>query len=176
MNSNQKIFILINVIGGLLVLASYYWGLKSDKGVEAFWGGVPKNIRGIYTIFMLLSAAAFFLFSAYVYKNLGSQLLKSTPGGVLPYLLSFAIIQLASTLWMPLVDLMVSNSSTLLWIGIRIALAVVGLASVVIFVLLLKVSPKQSDFFYYSTLVGLSIFIFHTGVLDAVIWPYFWKK
>lgn len=168
MNSNQKIFLAINIVGGLLVLASYYWGLKSDKGVDAFWGGVPDSIKSVYAVSMLVSATAFFIFSAYVFKNIGT--------GSVPYLISFGIIQIASALWMPLVDVMVSNPSTILWIVIRIVLTVVGLAAIAIFILLLKMFPKHSGLFYYSSLIGLIIFIIHTGILDAVIWPYFWKK
>jgi hypothetical protein len=124
---------------------------------------------------MILSATAFFIFSTYILKNLGTGLLLSSQGGVLPYLIAFGLIHTASTLWMPLVGMMISNPSTILWIGIRIALAIVTIVAIVVFILLLKISPKQSGLFYYFSLIGLLIFIIHTGVLDAMVWPYFWK-
>ena len=176
MNNNQKIFIAINVIGGVLVLASYYWGIKSDKGINAFWGEIPNSIKSVYTVSMIISAISFFVFSAYIFKNIATGLLQSSMGGVLPYLFFFGVIQIASALWMPLVGIMVSNPSTLLWIGIRVALAVVAIVALAIFFLLLRISPKQSSLFYYTTLISLVIFTIHTGILDAVIWPYFWKK
>lgn len=175
MKINQKLFLTINLIGGILVLTSYYWGIQSDKGIEAFWGGVPNDLRSVFMFSMLISATSFFIFSIYIFKNIRTELLQSSLGGVLPYLILFGVIQLASALWMPLVGIMISNPTTILWIGIRMVLIAVPLAALVIFFLLLKLSPKQSDFFYYSTLISLTIFLIHTGILDAVIWPYFWK-
>ncbi len=38
MNNNQKWLLAINIVGGILVLGSYYFGLKGGKGANALWG------------------------------------------------------------------------------------------------------------------------------------------
>jgi hypothetical protein len=177
MNANQKMFLAINIIGGILVIGSYYFGLRGGKGVEALWGGVPENIRPIYTISMLLCAVGYFIFFSYIISNLGAETFKSTYWlGEKLFLILFALILVASALWMPLVNVMVSNPSTLVWVGIRIVLAVVALASLAVVVALLTISPRPTVVFYYSAVIGMIWFTIHTGILDALIWPYLWGK
>ena len=67
MNSNQKIFLAINIVGGILVLASYVIGLKAGKSADILWGGTPKNIRGVYTVSMLVSATGFSVYNIYFF-------------------------------------------------------------------------------------------------------------
>lgn len=169
MNTYQKIFLTIIIIGGTSVLASYVLGAGYGNGADALWGGVPDNMKTAYTISMLLSALSFFVFSIYIFKGLGSNSFGSI------YLILFFLILVASALWIPLVTLMVANPSTLVWILIRVVLAVVGLASTAIFLLLLTISPRPTDAFYYSALIGILIFSIHTGILDAIVWPYFFE-
>ncbi len=177
MNSHQKIFLTINIVGGVLVLLSYIIGLRAGKSADILWGGTPKNIRGIYTVSMLVSALSFFVVTTFLFLNMKQGSI------VLPYSLNinvvnilYSILLICSMIWIPLVNLMVSNPSTLIWITIRIALILVGLTSLLIFLLLLKVSPRPIGIMYYTSLVGMLIFFVHTGILDAFLWPYFWNK
>lgn len=175
MSKNQIYFILINIVGGLLVLGSYYLGLNGGKKANALWGGTPASIRPMYTVSMLVSAVGYFIFSAYIFKNLDSQSFSTTSFfKVNAFLLLFVIFLGASTFWMPLTNVMVSNPSTFVWISIRVVLAVVALASLGVFILLLRLDPKPSGAFYIASLISIFLFTFHTGVLDAILWPYFW--
>ncbi len=176
MNSNQKIFLAINIVGGILVLASYVIGLKAGKSADVLWGGTPKNIRGVYTVSMLVSATGFFLFTIFTFlqfKNVESILPYSLDKNVFHIL--YSVLLICSMLWIPLVNLMVSTPSTLLWISIRTVLILVGLSSLILLILLLKISPKPTGFLYISSIIGLSWFFIHTGILDALLWPYYWK-
>ena len=67
-------FIVLNLVGGLLVLASYVWGTLADGAVaNGLWGGVPESIRPLYTVNMLLSAAGYFLFAPYIAFRIDSS-------------------------------------------------------------------------------------------------------
>ena len=177
MNTNQKIFLAINIIGGILVLGSYYLGLRGGKSVDMLWGGVPVNIRSIYTISMILCAIAYFIFFAYIMGGLGTDALNSTfLMGEKLYLVLFILILGASALWMPLVNVMAVNPGTVVWVGIRLVLAIVALASLGVFIALLTINPRPTGLFYYSALIGMLWFSIHTGILDAILWPYFWGK
>jgi hypothetical protein len=177
-NSNQKLFLFINIIGGTLVLLSYIIGLKAGKNADVLWGGVPESARGLYTVSMLVSATSFFVFSIYIFltmKNTSIQLPFSLDKSVFNYL--YLVILISSTLWIPLVNVMVSSPSSLVWFTIRLILALVGLATLVILIILLKTSAnKINPTFFYITLAGVFWFFVHTGILDAIVWPYLWKK
>lgn len=177
MNENQKIFLIINIIGGILVLGSYILGFKYGKGADALWGGVPEKTRGIYTISMLVSAIGFFIFTSYIFINLGSDKLSAIPLlGEKTFLILYSLLLIASALWIPLTNLMVTNPSSLVWFCVRSVLFITGIASILIFIALLTLNPRPSGAHYILTLVSIFIFSIHTSILDAIIWPYFWNK
>ncbi len=177
MNTNQKIFLIINIIGGILVLGSYYLGLRGGKGVDALWGGTPANIKGIYTASMLVCAVSYFIFFSYIFSNLGSGTFSNIKIlGDKIFLILFALILIASAFWMPLTNIMISNPSPVVWIGIRVVLVIVGLASCAVFLSLLTISPRPGGIWYFASLLGMFWFTFHTLILDALLWPYFWSK
>lgn len=177
MNDSQKLFLAISIIGGIAVIISYIWGFKSGISLDNFWGGVPENLRSLYTVSMLISAAGFFVFFLYILSNLGGQntFVPANIFGDKAFHILFALILVFSTVWMPLVAVMISNPTTLVWIGIRAGLAIVGLASLGVLVLLLSLNPRPSDAFYISAIIGISWFTIHTGILDAIIWAGMWK-
>jgi len=175
MNNDQKLFLVVSLIGGTLVLASYYFGLKGGESTDALWGGTPENIRTLYTISMLVSAAGYLVFMGYIFKNLGSlPFITMQPFGSKQFTVLLSLILVASALWIPLVNLMITNPTAILWVAIRVVLAVVGLASGGIVITLLTVNPRPTDVWYCVVLVGMIWFTVHTGVLDAILWPYFW--
>jgi len=177
MNINQKLLLAINIVGGILVLGSYYFGLKGGKGADALWGGVPEKTRSLYGISMLVCAVAYFVFFFYIMKGLGSGSLSNTILlGEKLYLVLFAVLLLASSFWMPLVNLYISNPTALIWFAVRLVLVIVALASIGLFLALFTISPKHTGGFYIASLIGLFWFSIHTGILDAIFWPYLWGK
>ena len=63
--------LLLNVLGGLAVLGSYALGLSTHPGMgDAVWGGVPQELRPLYTVNMLLATAGYFAFSHFVFFRL----------------------------------------------------------------------------------------------------------
>lgn len=167
MTLRQILFLSINIIGGILVIGSYVYCIKTHGNADSLWGGVAVNIRKIYTASMLIATVSYFAFALYV-------MLKVESGYVFHVLL--AIMLGASALWMPLTYAMIQSPATAIWIGIRVVLAVVALASLGILVSLLLISPKPAGVFYWSAVVGAVLFTLHTGVLDAILWPHLWGK
>jgi len=63
-DAHRRNLILINVFGGIAVLASYAWGaLGAPDTMGSLWGGVPEGLLPVYTTNMFLAAAGYFAFS-----------------------------------------------------------------------------------------------------------------
>jgi hypothetical protein len=166
MNIRQIVFLVINIIGGILVIGSYIYGIKTHGNADAFWGSVPKNIHKYYAISMAVAAISYFAFSSYVLLRIESGYL---------YHFLFTVLLAASAFWMPLTYVMIENPATATWIGIRVILVIVALASLGIFIALLFISPRPTGWHYWSAVVGALLFTLHTGVLDAILWPALWR-
>ena len=174
----QKIVLLvINIIGGIAVIGSYIFGLRGQEGgANVLWGGVPINIRPVYTVSMILSALGYFAFLYYIFFRLDpSQVSIAGISGFTMFYVIFLGILIVSAFWMPLTNIYVSNSSTGIWIGIRFVLAVVGLASIGLLVALLTLQGKVPGTAYWLAVAGSAYFAFHTAVLDAIVWAALFK-
>ena len=168
----QKIIILaINIIGGIAVIGSYVWGLKSGSGgANALWGGTPAGVRSVYTISMLLSALSYFAFISFI-------LFKLNPASVnfSVFYIIFLGILVASAFWMPLCNLFLANPSAFLWIIIRVVLVIVGISSIILALFLISLHAKETGLSYWLAVAGSIYFAFHTAVLDMILWPIFFK-
>ena len=70
MSTQQIILLVINIIGGAAVIGSYVYGLNANAGgANVLWGGVPNNIRPIYTVSMILSALGYFAFMFFMHRG-----------------------------------------------------------------------------------------------------------
>lgn len=163
----QIIFLVINILGGILVIGSYIYGIKANGNADALWGGVPLNLRKVYALSMAIAAISYFAFGGYVMFKIDTSYL---------YHFLFTIMLVASAFWMPLTYKMIASPSSVTWIGIRVVLAITALASLGIFLSLLFVTPRGTGWFYWSAVVGALLFTLHTGVLDAILWPRLWKQ
>jgi hypothetical protein len=174
MNKQQKIFLPLTITLGLVVIGSYILGINSSGTADIMWGGVPNSWRGIYTLSMIISALSFFVFSLYTFTQILSLKAKSRYPLNTLHILYFLIL-LPSALWIPLVNFMISNPTDLTWIAIRVVLILVALGSLGLLLFFLTLSSKTKVVFYYLSVVGLIIFLFHTAILDAIVWPLLWK-
>ena len=173
MPTTKIILLIINVIGGIAVIGSYVWGLKTGTGgANALWGGTPASVKPIYTVSMLLAALGYFAFSYFIFFRLNIADVK--PGFWIFYVIFLGILG-ASTFWMPLTNLFVSNPGVALWIGIRVVLAIVGLFSCALAVVLISLHTKETGLAYWLAVAGSVYFAFHTAVLDMILWPIFFN-
>ena len=177
MRTEQIILLIINILGGAVVIGSYILGLKGQTGgANVLWGNVPTNIRPIYTVSMILSALGYFAFLYYIFFRLNpAQVSIAGVSGFTMFYVIFLGILIASAFWMPLTNMYVSNPGTGIWIGIRVVLAVVGLASIALFVALLTLQGKVPGTAYWLAVAGSGYFAFHTAILDAIVWAALFK-
>ncbi len=177
MNRQKVTLLLINVIGGILVIGSYVYGLNTQSGgASVLWGGVPANIQPIYAVSMILSAIGYFAFIYYL-------LFKLNPAEVVIYkkfnyslfYWIFMAMLLPSAFWMPLTNLYVANPVLVYWILIRVVLFIVGFASLALIWALINTSPYTEGIARRAAIAGSIYFTFHTLILDAVIWAQLFK-
>jgi len=177
MVTQQIVLLVINVIGGAVVIGSYIYGINAQPGgANALWGGVPGNVRPIYGVSMVLSALGYFAFMYFIFFRLTPS--EVIIAGRFDFSLFYAIflaILVPSALWMPLTNVYIGNPTTATWIGIRTVLAIVGLASIALVWALLSLQAKVPGVSYWLAVVGSGYFAFHTAVLDAIVWAALFK-
>lgn len=147
------------------MLGSYVWGIGGYPELrDAFWGGVPESLRGLYTVNMFLAAAGylgaftFFMIKASNFRRLA-----------LPYVL----ILIPSALWLPLTVAVLLQPSDWLWWITRVNLFAVGLGGLLLYPAIYN-TPASSRI-KALVMFGLLFFCLQTAVLDALVWPYYFE-
>jgi hypothetical protein len=172
MPSQKRLFLFVNLLGGLAVLGSYAWGLLARPGSSSIlWGGVPQGLRLLYTVCMLLAASGYFAFTSLILFQLNPQETRlANRFGFGAFNALYAAILVPSALWMPLTLLAIDQSSLgLVWL-VRLDLAVVGLASLGLLSALIGLQPRPSRLAYRLAAAGCLAFCFQTAILDAILW------
>lgn len=178
MASQQIILLVINIIGGIAVIGSYILGLHNagPNAANALWGGVPGSMRPVYGASMILAAIGYLAFLYFILARLApSEVSVAGRFGYGTFYIIFLLILIPSAFWMPLTNLYVGNPGTALWVGIRVVLAVVGLASIALVWALLALKTQNSGVAYWLAVAGSCYFAFHCAVLDAIIWAALFK-
>jgi len=177
MHAQKRLLIVINIVGGIAVLGSYLYGALMVPGAgEILWGGVPQDIRPLITINMFLAAAGYFAFTYFILFHLDPAITQVTSRfgfGVFNAL--YASILIPSALWLPLTFLAVEQSSLAVGWATRLDLGIVAIASLGLFVALLKVKPSQPLWAHRMALVGCVFFCIQTVIFDALIWGFFFR-
>jgi hypothetical protein len=176
MDRRKIAMIWINVLGGAAVLGSYVHGLWTNPTTSnALWGDVPEGLRPFYTISMLLAAAGYFPLTSFLLLRVDPDRARVAGRfgfGLFNWL--YALITFASALWMPLTFAMIEHPSAVLWLVIRVDLAVVGLASVGMVASLLALHPREPKLHHTLAIVGAILLANQTALLDALVWPAFY--
>jgi hypothetical protein len=122
---------------------------------------------------MLTATAGYFAFAQHLFLRADPD---DTRFGPLPFgaLHSiFALILLPSAVWMPLTFAYLDAPSAGLFLAIRVVLALVGLGSLALVVALLRMQPKGQPVSWGFAFAGSLLFLFQTGVLDALVWTHY---
>ena len=178
MHIESIILLVIVVVGGAEVLASYVLGLRgSSGGSNALWGGVPARVRPAYVVSMVLSVVGYFAVLYYLFFKLvpGEVVI----GGRLGFALFYPILLLIlvpSALWMPLTSRYLKDPGTGRWIAVRSVLFIVGLASIALVWALFALEPRQNGAAYWLAVAGSGYFALHTFILDAILWAALSKR
>ena len=173
MDIQKIIFLIVNVVGGLGVLGSYFIGFATHPGAsEKLWGNVTPLLKSVYTVTMPLAAIGYFLFAYFILFQLDSK--KAMIGdffGFEALTVIFIIILLPSAMWMPLTFKMIEAPNLQLWWAIRIVLLVIALASLALICALLSLNQREPAWSYWLAVIGSVLFFVETGIMDAFIWP-----
>ena len=174
--STTNIFLLINLTGGIAVLASYFIGLRSSPDLaEGLWGGVTGNLRMFFTLSMLFAALGYLAFCYFfVFGGLGLAL--SDSGLALGSLSLVAIFLISAAIWMPASIQYLNTSNSLWWFLSVIVLWATALALLVLTIIVGIFTPDSLESSVkYISVVGLGWISFHCLVLDACIWVALFK-
>jgi hypothetical protein len=167
--------LLINIVGGISVLGSYVYGFLTNPGsTSTLWGKVPAFLLPFYTASMFAAAAGYLAFTFFILVRLDPD--ETRMAGRFSYrvfLWLYAAILAPSALWMPLTFAILAAPSPVLWVVIRIVLAIVGLASAALLIALLGIRPGRRHLQYWLAVAGSILFLIQTAILDAVVWPAF---
>jgi hypothetical protein len=163
----------INVLGGMAVIGSYAYGLLTHPGnSQALWGGVPKDLRSLYAAGMLAAALGYLAFTYHLLLRVDPSITQIGKLGFGAFNTLYAAILVPSALWMPLTWRMIDQPGTVLWFAIRVVLGLVGLSSLGMVLALWILRPREPEGTYWLAVIGSAVFCLHTGVLDALIWPW----
>lgn len=163
-------FVVLNVVGGLGVLASYAYGfarLGDDAGRA--WGDIPGYLKPWYIRSMFLAAAGYFPMTAFVLLH------ESTRRRMWLFELLYAGILVGSAAWMPLTAMMIENPGELLWWLIRLDLAAVGGCSLGVLAVLVAGGPRVRTLPWALAVAGAAAFCVQTTLLDAIVWPAYFR-
>jgi hypothetical protein len=172
MNPKRRPLLTINLLGGVAVLSSYAWGMRTHpNAANVLWGGVPASLRPFYTVGMFLAAAGYFAFICFILFGLDPEKTRVWHhSGFGTFNVLFTAILVPSALWMPLTFAAVDiSSAALIWV-VRLILAAVGLASLSLLAALLNTQPRHPSWSYWLAVIGCVAFCLQTAVLDMIVW------
>ncbi|MBN1137540.1 MAG: hypothetical protein JXM73_13210 [Anaerolineae bacterium] len=172
MHTQKKRLAAIVLLGGLAVLASYAYVLALDPATRAgLWGGVPQDLLPAYTLSMMLAAAGFFAFTYLLFVRVDPDRVRVAGRfGYSLFQVLYLLILIPSALWLPLTAAMVQQPGSLLWLGIRLVLALVGFGALALLSALLSLRPRQRGVAYWLAVAGAVAFCIQTAVLDLFVW------
>jgi hypothetical protein len=167
------LFIALNVVGGMAVLGSYVWGVTAPGVGAALWGGVPDALRPLYTTNMFLAAGGYFFFTPVVLRRLARSRGSDEGDRFARRMgIAYALILVASALWVPLTAWMLRAPGVVAWIAVRADLGLVAFGALALYELVFR-SMDGPRWERVAALVGLLPFSLQTVVLDALVWPHY---
>jgi hypothetical protein len=171
----KKPLAVLNVVGGLAVLGSYVLAFAYSAAVrEGLWGGVPDALRPLYTVSMLLAAVGYFPFTwLFVFGRPAYEAAKA-PGHDRTMLGIYALVLVPSSLWLPMTAWLIEAPSALLFWAVRLVLFLVAAGALAIVVRTAQHGWRRGTLAGWLPFAGAVPFFFQTGVLDALVWPYFY--
>ena len=125
----------------------------------------------VYTISMFTAAAGYLAFTCFILFRLEPD--EVTVAGRFSYdlfLWLYALILVPSALWMPLTFMVIEQPALATWIGVRLVLAIAGVASLLLLVALVLVQPAAPAWAHRIAVIGSAAFCVQTAILDALVW------
>ena len=174
MHHQKKAWLAINAVGGAAVLGSYVHGLLTHPETRNdLWGSIPLELQAVYGVTMWLAAAGYFFFSYYFLVRTDADQVRfgRFDFGLINAL--YALIMVASALWMPLTFAYFENPSPAMWLLVRFDLLGVAAGSLGLMLALFTMKPRAEGVAGVLAMLGLLLFLLQTAFLDPLVWPQF---
>ena len=170
----STVFFLVNLIGGILVLSSYAWGLWSFPfHRHLIWGDIGFSTQKIIVPFMFLAAIGYIVSAYWFWKIIPPNDFKFA--GNFDYgtiILFFSMFLGLSSLWMPMaIQSVISNSP--LWIVLtKVILFFVAICSLLILFGIFNSSTLGNQILpgKYFSLIGWFFLCVQTVIFDGIFW------
>lgn len=167
----KKAFVAINLVGGPLVLGSYWWGVTAPAQQTSLWGAVPADIQPLYTANMFVAAAGYFFFSHYILRHLDGERVRIPGlGGFAAFNICYFAILIPSALWLPLTRWMIDAPGPGRWAAVLAVLWTTAAGSLGVLWGVAKATPQGAKGRTLAILGALG-FCLQTVILDAILWP-----
>jgi len=167
----------LNVLGGMAVIGSYSMLFTRDDANAILWGGVPQDMRSLYTTNMWLAAVGYFPFTALFLFGADPVRVRFFGGragyGILFVL--YGLVLVGSALWMPMTFAWADSGAFPFW-WIRLDLALVGVGSIGLLAALVSIQPRPATWLHVLAFAGCLAFCLQTAVLDGAIWPAYYPR
>jgi hypothetical protein len=168
----QTQFLLVNIIGGILVLGGYIFALMSHPTTRnELWGGVPENLRLWITAFMFVSAFGYCYAMYYLIFDEGLEL--SFFWGKFDYriiMILLIVFLLSAASWIHTAFTYIDTGSKNSWNFVQLELWLTGISVFLIMLGLATATGVKSTIFHFYSVIGLIAISFHCLVLDAFLW------
>mmetsp|Transcript_10497 Transcript_10497/g.23849 ORF Transcript_10497/g.23849 Transcript_10497/m.23849 type:complete len:211 (-) Transcript_10497:258-890(-) len=172
--------ILATHIFGLIVPATYVWGAAAIQPFSDMLGKLEKDenqwVLAIFVTSIVVAAVGFFLYLPYILV-IAPDLDKTTVARICLPALAFFIF---SALWLPLCAYYLDEPSLGVFVSIWVDLIFVALSglvwAVVVWILPAEQTQRVHRCVAFLGKVGLMYLAVHCTILDAVVWPLFFRR
>lgn len=164
----NRIYFLIILLLGVLLISSYYIYLSKITNIDLFWGKTNLFYRNyLFIVSMVVCTIAFICMLIYLY--LKDNFTKIEITNIFMSLLGIVLISL---FWLPLTILYINykKSRSLTLILLLLVLLIVGMSSLYLVLQIYKLGDNSllSNMAFY----GMIYFTFHTIILDLFYWSF----
>ena len=172
--TDNTIFFLVNLIGGLLVLTSYVWGIINFPfHRNLLWGDIGSNLKKIIISSMFTGAIGYLFTFVWFWKIIDSNTFYfGSNFGYNQIILLYSIFLGVSTLWMPFTIKSVISKNILHIYSAKLILLTVAIISIIILYSIMTSQYFQKDLIPYKNYAIFSwiLLSIHTIIFDSIIW------
>lgn len=169
--SYTTIFLIVNVVGGVLVLGGYVAGFTLfSEAKETMWGGINSSQRPIFQISMVLAAVGYLVFCYTAMFKFGDNWSNLSDIDALIIIILCASFLGTAALWLPL-GLWYQETGVKIVYGLMVlALWVTALSLLTVTVILAFRTMEISNTMRIVSCLGVGYITFHCLIFDAIIW------
>jgi hypothetical protein len=176
----KKLFVqTFTIFAGLLVLASYVYGVSKSSDPALLWGGVPLSWQSYIIPFMFVAAAGYVLYWWVVFFAIDESILESLTwpwaesdgNGARRLLLAYSLFLIPSALWLESTSFHIENDYA--WTPILVVgmLMLVSIGNILLGLLAYNSYRNDIDGGSYM-LIGSIMISIQCIINDLLLWSY----